>query len=68
MSTKTRTARYAQLGLDKDLEILRMLAVSGSVLLIALAVLEIRYGHVHFPYAKDERRQSSTSQPGYDKE
>jgi protein PsiE len=60
-------ARYLILDI-KDLEIWRMLAVSGSVLLIALAVLVIRYGHVRFPYAEDERRTGSTSQPGYGKE
>lgn len=60
-------ARYLILDI-KDLEIWRMLAVSGSVLLIALAVLVIRYGHVRFPYTEDERRLSSTSQPRYGKE
>jgi protein PsiE len=28
----------------------RMFALSGSILLIALAILVVRYGHVRFPY------------------
>ena len=59
-------ARYLILDI-KDLEVWRMLAVSGSVLLIALAVLLIRYGHVRFPYTEDAVRKSGT-QPQYGKE
>lgn len=51
-------ARYLILDI-KDLDVWRMLAVSGSVLLIALAVLLIRYGHVRFPYAEDATRPSA---------
>jgi protein PsiE len=51
-------ARYLILDI-KDLDVWRMLAVSGSVLLIALAVLVIRYGHVRFPYAEDTLRPGS---------
>jgi protein PsiE len=51
-------ARYLILDI-KDLDVWRMLAVSGSVLLIALAVLVIRYGHVRFPYAEDAVRPGS---------
>lgn len=59
-------ARYLILDI-KDLEVWRMLAVSGSVLLIALAVLLIRYGHVRFPYTEDAGRKSGM-QPQYGKE
>lgn len=59
-------ARYLILDI-KDLDVWRMLAVSGSVLLIALAVLLIRYGHVRFPYTEDAGRKSGM-QPQYGKE
>ncbi len=59
-------ARYLILDI-KDLDVWRMLAVSGSVLLIALAVLLIRYGHVRFPYTEDAGRKSGR-QPQYGKE
>jgi protein PsiE len=54
-------ARYLILDI-KELDVWRMLAVSGSVLLIALAVLVIRYGHVRFPYAEDTVRPGSGPQ------
>lgn len=60
-------ARYIILDI-KDLDEWRMLAVSGSVLLIAVAVLLIRYGHVRFPYVEDAARTTSSSQPQYGKE
>ncbi len=44
-------ARYLVLDV-KALENWRVLAVSGGILLLALAVLLIRYGHVRFPYAE----------------
>ena len=59
-------ARYLILDI-KELDVWRMLAVSGSVLLIALAVLVIRYGHVRYPYAEDAGR-SGGDQPGYGKQ
>ena len=34
----------------KEIEELRILAISGSILLLTLAVLIIRYGHLKFPY------------------
>lgn len=34
----------------KEIEELRILAISGSILLLTLAVLVIRYGHLRFPY------------------
>lgn len=60
-------ARYLILDI-KDLDVWRMLAVSGSVLLIALAVLVIRYGHVRFPYAEDTLRPGSGPESGLRKE
>jgi len=33
-----------------ELDAFRMWALSGSILLIALAILVVRYGHVRFPY------------------
>ncbi|MEO8159095.1 MAG: phosphate-starvation-inducible PsiE family protein [Betaproteobacteria bacterium] len=60
-------ARYLILDI-KDLDVWRMVAVSGSVLLIAIAVLIIRYGHVRFPYSEDGARQADDSRPRYGKE
>ncbi|MEO6024184.1 MAG: phosphate-starvation-inducible PsiE family protein [Burkholderiales bacterium] len=45
-------ARYLILD-AKEITEWRMLAVSGSILLLTLAVLAVRYGHVKFPYEKD---------------
>ncbi len=45
-------ARYLILDL-KDLTEWRMLAVALAILMITLAVLAIRYGHVRFPYRED---------------
>jgi len=42
-------ARYMILDM-KNLDTLRMLGIAGAVLIIALAVLVIRYGHMQFPY------------------
>lgn len=42
-------ARYLILDM-KDMDGLRILAVTGAVLMLALAVLAIRYGHIRFPY------------------
>ena len=33
-----------------ELDAFRMWALSGSILLISLAILVVRYGHVRFPY------------------
>ena len=43
-------ARYLILDM-KDMDGLRILAVTAAVLMLALAVLAIRYGHIRFPYA-----------------
>ena len=43
-------ARYLILDM-KSLDTWRMLGVAGAVLLVALAVLVIRFGHSRFPYS-----------------
>jgi protein PsiE len=48
-------ARYLLLDM-KDMGEWRMLAVAGAVLLLAISVLVIRYGHVRFPYDPDLRK------------
>jgi protein PsiE len=47
-------ARYLILDM-KEMDAWRMLAVSAAVLLLALAVLVIRYGHVRYPYGDVDR-------------
>lgn len=42
-------ARYMILDM-KNLETWRMLTIAGAVLIIAFAILVIRYGHNNFPY------------------
>ncbi|BAU49990.1 phosphate-starvation-inducible E [Sulfurifustis variabilis] len=49
-------ARYLVLDI-KDLDAWRMLAVAGAIVLLAGAVLLIRYGHTRFPYP-DSRADS----------
>jgi protein PsiE len=46
-------ARYLILDM-KSMETWRMLAVAGAALLLALAVLVIRYGHVRYPYERED--------------
>jgi protein PsiE len=46
-------ARYMILDM-KSLDTWRMLGVAGAVLLIAIAILVIRYGHTRFPYTKED--------------
>lgn len=53
-------ARYLVLDM-KGLDVWRMLGVAGSMLLLAFAVLVIRYGHTRFPY--DESPKDSDAQP-----
>jgi len=47
-------ARYIILDM-KNLETERMLGLSGAILIIALAILVIRFGHVKFPYGNSDR-------------
>jgi protein PsiE len=37
----------------KEMDNIRLLGVSASIVLIAVAVLVIRYGHVRYPYLED---------------
>ena len=42
-------ARYLIIDV-KDMEALRIIAIAASILVIALAVLVVRWGHIKFPY------------------
>ena len=53
-------ARYLVLDM-KSLDVWRMVGVTVSMLLLAIAVLVIRYGHVRFPY--NEHSQDNDTQP-----
>ncbi len=46
-------ARYLVLDI-KGMDDLRMLSVAGSVLLLTLAVLLVRFGHIRYPYPSNE--------------
>jgi protein PsiE len=46
-------ARYMILDM-KSMDTLRVLGVAGAVLLFALAIVAIRYGHARYPYTKDD--------------
>lgn len=59
-------ARYVILDV-KELDVWHLIGVATSILLIAGAVLLIRYGHVRYPYRGDETRQSSNL-PNFGKE
>ena len=52
-------ARYLILDI-KEITELRVMATAGAILLLTLAVLAIRFGHVKFPYRED---QSSRDRP-----
>jgi protein PsiE len=45
-------ARFLVLDI-KDIDAFKMFALSGSILLIAIAILIVRYGHVRFSYTED---------------
>lgn len=47
-------ARYLILDM-KAMDDWRMLAVSGSILMLTIAVLLIRFGHVRYPYLGEEQ-------------
>ena len=53
-------ARYLVLDM-KSLDAWRMLGVTAAMLLLAIAVLVIRYGHTRFPY--DDAPKDGDSQP-----
>ena len=52
-------ARYMIIDV-KDMEALRVIAIASSILLIAVAVLVVRWGHLKFPYppSRDADRDS----------
>ncbi len=50
-------ARFLVLDI-KELDAMTMFALSGSILLIALAILVVRYGHAKFPYTDGSDLQS----------
>ena len=52
-------ARFLVLDI-KELDAMTMFALSGSILLIALAILVVRYGHVKFPYDDGTDLQSKS--------
>jgi len=45
-------ARFLVLDIQ-EIDAFKMFALSGSILLIAIAILIVRYGHVRFPYNED---------------
>jgi protein PsiE len=51
----------------KELDVWHLIGVSAAILLIAGAVLLIRYGHVRYPYSEDTARHGSHL-PSYGKE
>jgi len=46
-------ARYLILDM-KNMDVSRMLAVSGAILIVAIAILVHRYGHTKFPYEGED--------------
>ena len=54
-------ARYVIVDI-KEMDNIRLLGVSASIVLVAVAVLVIRYGHVRYPYLEDlENLEEATS-------
>lgn len=60
-------ARYVILDV-KEISEFRMLAVAGAILLIAVAVLVIRFGHVRYPYVEDDTRPELPGKSEYGRE
>ena len=50
-------ARYLIIDV-KDMEATRIIAIAASILVIAIAVLVVRYGHVKFPYPPSRDTES----------
>jgi len=48
-------ARYMILDM-KNLDTYRMLGLAGAILILAITVLAIRYGHVVYPYETEDKR------------
>jgi protein PsiE len=53
-------SRYLVLDM-KSLDVWKMLGVTASILLLAVAVLVIRYGHTRFPYNEHQKEPSEHS-------
>jgi protein PsiE len=54
-------ARYVTVDI-KEMDSMRLIGVSASIVLVALAVLVIRFGHVRYPYLEDlEDLEDATS-------
>jgi protein PsiE len=53
-------SRYLVLDM-KSLDVWKMLGVTASILLLAAAVLVIRYGHTRFPYNEHQKEPSEHS-------
>lgn len=53
-------ARYVIVDI-KEMDNTRLLGVSASIVLVAVAVLVIRYGHVRYPYLEDQDLADATS-------
>jgi protein PsiE len=49
-------ARYLIIDM-KNISEVRMLVIASAILLLAFAVLVIRYGHTRLPYAEDQDRE-----------
>ena len=58
-------ARYLILDM-KAMDDWRMLAVTGSILMLTLAVYLIRYGHVRLPYPGDDTYEQRQTERGQD--
>lgn len=55
-------ARYVIVDI-KEMDNLRLLGVSASIVLVAVAVLVIRYGHVRYPYLEDMEELGEATSP-----
>ena len=53
-------ARYVIVDI-KEMDNIRLLGVSASIVLVAIAVLVIRYGHVRYPYLEDLEELADSS-------
>ncbi|SEA71240.1 phosphate-starvation-inducible protein PsiE [Nitrosospira multiformis] len=53
-------ARYITVDV-KEMDNIRLLGVSAAIVLIALGVLVIRYGHVRYPYVEDLEELAETA-------
>ncbi len=50
-------ARYMALDM-KNLDTLRMLGISGAILVVALSILVIRYGHIKLSYGELDKKDT----------